>query len=73
MHTIKLNVFSQRSRFYQLYNAMQKCKPVEGCFVTDYKWTKEQGEVYAIFLLYESDEHTTRERRARVKCNTVRK
>ena len=56
MHTIKVNVFSQRSRFYQLYNAMQKCKQVEGCFVTDYKWTKEQGEVYAKFTLQDESQ-----------------
>ena len=56
MHTIKVNVFSQRSRFYQLYNAMQKCKQVEGCFVTDYRWSKEQGEVYAKFTLRDESE-----------------
>ena len=56
IHTIKVNVFSQRSRFYQLFNAMVKCRQVKGCFVTDYIWKKEQGEVYAIFLLYEENE-----------------
>ena len=56
MHTIKVNVFSQRSRFYQLYNAMQKCKQVEGCLVTGYTWTKEQGEVYAKFTLRDEQE-----------------
>ena len=55
MHIIKVNIHGERRRFIKLYHAMMKCERVEGCYIVDYTWIKEQGEMYAKFTLREAD------------------
>ena len=55
MHTIKVNIHSERRRFIKLYHAMMKCEQVQGCYIVDYTWIKEQGGMYAKFTLREAD------------------
>lgn len=59
MRTIKINVRDERERFLRLYDAMMKREQVEGCYITDYKWGKEQGELYAKFTLREAEDKAT--------------
>ena len=54
MRTIKVNIHDQRKRFDQLNHAMMHGEPVEGCYVMEYRWTMEQGEMYARFTLRET-------------------
>ena len=59
MHTIKVNIHGERRRFIKLYHAMMKCEQVEGCYVMEYMWVKEQGGTFAKFTLCEADDIRT--------------
>ena len=54
MRTIKVNIRDERQRFNQLNQAMMKNEQVEGCYVMEYRWIKEHGEMYAKFTLRET-------------------
>lgn len=59
MRTIKINVRDKRKRFLHLYDAMMRREQVEGCYIVDYSWGNEEGELYARFTLREAEDKAT--------------
>ena len=59
MRIIKINVRDERKRFLRLYDAMMKREQVEGCYIIDYTWNNERGELYAKFTLREAEDKAT--------------
>ena len=60
MRTIKINVRDERERFLHIYDAMIKHEQVEGCYIVDYSWGNERGELYARFTLREAEDKTAK-------------
>ena len=59
MRTIKINVHDERERFLHIYDAMIKREQVEGCYIVDYSWGNERGELYAKFTLSKVEDKAT--------------